>query len=230
MKSFPPNRDKRIRMTGMIEVRGSRAAIRRAYNIFSVFYPLLVTPFEKPAIDAGFQRAAVRPGERVLDVACGAGNVLARLAERAGPEGLAVGLDFAPHMLAAAKRRAQGAPLVQADASQLPFGAGAFDVVWSSYMLDLLPATDIARVLAEILRVLRPHGRVALVSFTKTGGKLTWWERAYLHTPPRLVPYVFGSCRPIHLAPFVVEAGFVDVESEIVPRGMRSEVVTARRP
>jgi ubiquinone/menaquinone biosynthesis C-methylase UbiE len=216
-------------MWNMIEVRGSREAIRKAYGIFSVFYPFAVTPFEKPAIDAGLRRAAVQAGERVLDAGCGAGNVLARLREQAGPEGMAVGLDFTRRMLATTRRRVRGAPLVRGDALQLPFATGSFDVVWSSYMLDLLPEADIARVLADFLRVLRPGGRVALVSFTKAGEKLTWWERAYLHTPSRMVPYLFGSCRPIQLAPFVEAAGFADVESEKVARGMTSEVVTARK-
>lgn len=214
----------------MIDVRGSRTAIRRAYGIFSVFYPLVVTPFEKPAIDVGLRRAEVRRGERVLDVGCGAGNVLAQLTEQAGAEGIAIGLDFTPRMLAAARRRAPRAPLVRADALHLPFAEESFDVVWSSYMLDLLPEVDIAGVLREFRRVLRPGGRVALVSFTKAGEKLTLWERAYLHTPDWMVPYIFGSCRPIRLAPFVEAAGFAGVESEMVPRGMRSEVVTGRKP
>ena len=172
----------------------------------------------------------MRPGERVLDVGCGVGNVRAKLREQAGPEGMAVGIDFAPRMLAATRRRVPGAGLARADARQLPFAAGTFDLVWSSYMLDLLPTADLTPVLCEFMRVLRPGGRVTLVPFTKPGEKLTWWERAYLRTPVWLVPYVFGSCRPVRLRPFVEEAGFEAIESEEVARGMRSEVLTARRP
>lgn len=214
----------------MIEVRGSRAAVRKAYDLFSIFYGGIVARFEKPAIAAGLGRAAVRHGERVLDAGCGPGNVLEKLAEEAGTQGMAVGIDFAPRMLAAARRRVAGARLVRADARQLPFAAGTFDLVWSSYMLDLLPTADLAPVLCEFLRVLRPGGRMTLVAFTKPGEKLTWWERAYLRTPAWLVPYIFGSCRPVRLTPFVREAGFVAIESEDVQRGMRSEVLTARRP
>lgn len=214
----------------MIDVRGSRAAIRKAYDLFSIFYGGIVTPFGKPAITAGLNRAAVRRGERVLDAGCGPGFVLEKLAEKAGPQGMAVGIDFSPRMLAAARRRVFGARLVRADVRQLPFPAETFDLVWSSYVLDLLPTADLTPVLCEFLRVLRPGGRMTLVAFTKPGEKLTWWERAYLRTPTWLVPYIFGSCRPVRLTPFVQEAGFIAIESEDVPRGMRSEVLTARRP
>jgi len=217
-------------MRAMIDVRGNRAAIRKAYDLFSIFYGATVTRFEKPAIAAGLRHAAVRPGERALDAGCGAGNVLARLREQVGPEGMAVGIDFAPRMLAATRRRVPGATLARADARRLPFAAGTFDLVWSSYMLDLLPTAELTPVLCEFMRVLRPGGRVTLVAFTKPGEKLTWWERAYLRTPVWLVPYVFGSCRPVRLRPFVEEAGFEAIESEEVARGMRSEVLTARRP
>jgi ubiquinone/menaquinone biosynthesis C-methylase UbiE len=214
----------------MIEVRGRPAAIRKAYDLFSIFYGGIVTRFEKPAIEAGLKHASVRRGERVLDAGCGPGNVLAKIEQQVGPQGMAVGIDFAPRMLAAARRRVSGARLVQADAHQLPFAAGTFDLVWSSYMLDLLPTADLTPVLREFSRILRPGGRMTLVAFTKPGERLTWWERAYLRTPAWLVPYVFGSCRPVRLRPFVEEAGFVGIESEDVPRGMRSEIVTARRP
>lgn len=214
----------------MIEVRGKSAAIRRAYNIFSFFYPILVAPFEGPAIEEGLRRADVKSGERILDAACGTGNVLAKLRERVGPSGIAVGIDFAPRMLSAAMRRAREAWLVGGDIRQLPFASETFDLVWSSYTLDLIPTPEIAVVLRDFFRVLHRDGRIALVSFTKTREELTWWERGYLQTPPRLVPYIWGSCRPIHLASYVQEAGFTGLECEIVQRGMRSEVLTARRP
>lgn len=214
----------------MIEARGSQAAIRKAYDLFSLFYRQAVAPFGRPAIAAGLRLAKVRRGERVLDVGCGTGNVLRELQEQAGPEGKAVGVDLASRMLAATSRRVRDAQLVQADARHLPFAAETFDLVWSSYMLDLLPTADLTRVLREFWRVLRPGGRVTLVAFTKFDERLTWWERAYLRTPTRIVPYLFGSCRPIRLTRFVEEAGFEAIERKAVARGMHSEVLTALRP
>jgi len=213
----------------MIEVRGSPASIRRAYDFFSYFYGLTVSKLERRSIARGLARAKASPGERVLEVAVGSGETFTKLREQVGADGLAVGLDFAPRMLAATRRRIPHAHLVCADARHLPFAGGSFDLIWSSYFLDLIPTEQLSDVLQEFHRVLRNGGRLLLVDSTKAGEALTVLERIYLHIPPKLVPYLLGSCRPIRIEPFLRDAHFASIEREFISGAMPSEVVLARK-
>ena len=163
-------------MARVIEARGSRQAVLRAYNLFADFYAFWSTLFEEKAILRGLALAQVSPGERVLEVAVGPGTVLVRLRRQAGESGRAVGVDLAPRMLHVARRREPQALLVQADARSLPFGEGEFDLVWSSCFLDLVPTAELTPLLREFRRVLRPGGRLLLVSLSKKEEAPTWWE------------------------------------------------------
>lgn len=216
-------------MVFLIDVRGAPAAICRAYDLFSHFYGFTVARLEKPAIARGLQKAKVRTGERVLEVAAGVGKTFQQLSGDVGPTGFAVALDIAPRMLAAARRRQPRAILVRADARKLPFAEAAFDLLWSSYFLDLIPTAELTPILREFLRVLRPGGRLLLIDFSKQQEGLIWWERFYLHTPARLVPYLFGSCRPICAERFLREAGFETIDREFLRGRMPSEIVLARK-
>ncbi len=116
------------------------------------------------AVDA----AAVGAGQRVLDVATGTGNVAIRVAET-GAE--SVGLDVAPGLLEEAGRNAAEAgvevELVEGDAAEMPFGSESFDAVLSVFGVAFAPrASDCA---AEIARVLRPGGSIALINWTPEG-------------------------------------------------------------
>jgi len=213
----------------VIEARGRRRALTRAYNLFSFLYGRAAAGLEREGVNRGLRQADVRPGERVLEVAVGTGLVHARLARRLGTSGLLVGVDLAPRMLRVTRRQAPAARLAQADARRLPFADGSFDLVWASYLLDLVPAEEMTPLLSEFRRVLKVGGRMVLVNFSKNGGGLTWWERAYRMTPTALVPYLFGGCRPVEAEPFVCEAGFAEVEREFVPGGLDSEILVARR-
>jgi demethylmenaquinone methyltransferase/2-methoxy-6-polyprenyl-1,4-benzoquinol methylase len=135
--------------------------------------------------------AAVRPGERALDVCCGTGDVTFALA-RAGAE--ATGFDFSEPMLAVARRRAAAlrAPLPaprfeQGDALQLPFADASFDVVTISYGLRNL--ADFDRGVRELTRVLRPGGRLLVLDFGKPD--LAAWRWLYFQYLRWLVP-LFG--------------------------------------
>jgi demethylmenaquinone methyltransferase/2-methoxy-6-polyprenyl-1,4-benzoquinol methylase len=214
----------------VIDTRGSRQAILRAYNLFADFYGLWSALFEEKAIIHGLALARVLPGERILDVAAGPGKVMALLAKQAGEPGCTVGVDLSPRMLHVARRRSPKAALIQADARLLPFGEGVFDLVWSSYFLDLLPTAELTPLLREFRRVLRPGGRLLLVSLSQKSETPTLWERVYRITPSRLVPYLFGGCRPIQSAPFAQAAGFVEVERHVVSQVFDSEIVIARNP
>jgi SAM-dependent methyltransferase len=105
----------------------------------------------------------IPPGGVALDVGSGPGNVTAQLADAAGPDGLALGVDISEPMLARAVE-AQAAPslgFIRADAQRLPLRDETVDAATSLAVLQLIP--NPAQTLAEIARVLKPGGRVALM-------------------------------------------------------------------
>ena len=102
-------------------------------------------------------------GGVALDIGSGPGNVTASLARAAGADGLALGVDISEPMLTRAVN-AQAGPnvgFIRADAQRLPFRDKTFDAVTSLAVLQLIP--DPPATLAEIARVLKPGGRVAIM-------------------------------------------------------------------
>lgn len=108
-------------------------------------------------------RAGLRPGMRVLDVGCGIGMVTLRIAKVVGPAGLAVGVDADPAFIEHARRRAaKRAVPAQFHAAQAErLGElDEFDFVFSRFLLTHLPSPE--RAIAEMVRVLRPGGTLAV--------------------------------------------------------------------
>jgi ubiquinone/menaquinone biosynthesis C-methylase UbiE len=104
--------------------------------------------------------AKVKPGDRVLDVACGAGAATLAAAERAGPSGHVVGLDVNPEMLAVARSKPTLIEWVEAPAEAIPISDASFDAVISQF--GLMFFSDKKKALAEMMRVLRPGGAMAI--------------------------------------------------------------------
>ena len=213
----------------MIEARGSRRALVRAYDLFSYVYSSTAARLERAGVNRGLERLRVRPGDWVLEVAVGTAVVHRRLRARVSHPNRLIGVDLSPGMLRATRRRLPEARLARTDARQLPFGADSFDALWSSYLLDLIPTAEITPVLVEFHRVLRPGGQLVLVNFSKNQAGPTLWERLYELTPGFLVAWVFSGCRPVQAEAMVRAAGFAEVEREFVTNGLDSEVVTARK-
>ena len=123
--------------------------------------------------DQSWRRAAVRaallrPGDSVLDVACGTGD-LAGLFSRGGA-GRVVGVDFCGEMLRIARRKFPGGAIewVRGDAMSLPCGDGEFDV--ASIAFGIRNVADPARVLAECFRALKSGGRLVVLEFDRPRG------------------------------------------------------------
>ena len=126
-------------------------------------YDRLAVPlqFAAPARDlvAGL---GVSVGSRVLDIGTGTGAALIRAAACVGTSGVAVGVDASIEMLRALRQKGVH-PVVLAQASGLPFAGDRFDAVLASFVLSHFK--DYGQTLADMVRVLRPKGRVAVTAW-----------------------------------------------------------------
>ncbi len=129
------------------------------------------------------EACGIAPGQRVLDVAAGTGNVAVRAAQAGAT---VVASDLTPENFAAGRREAQahGVELewVEADAEDLPFGDGAFDVVTSCFGAIFAPRHR--RVADEMLRVCRPGGTIGFTAFRPEGTAGAFFATLARHAPP----------------------------------------------
>lgn len=116
------------------------------------------------------ERAEVGPGDSVLDVCCGTGDLAFELASRVSPGGSVVGCDFSEPMLdlareKAASRSVESVRFEWADALQLPYDDGRFDAVTVGFGVRNFADRDLG--LREMSRVLKPGGRLVILEFTE---------------------------------------------------------------
>jgi ubiquinone/menaquinone biosynthesis C-methylase UbiE len=221
-------------VTSVARVTRSKARARANYDRRSGGYERFEGRFERRARLTGERLLAVTAGEQVLEVGSGPGASLVALARAAGPTGHVIGLDLAPRMHRAAARRIDASglagrvSLVVGDGAHLPLRAGSIDAAFTSFTLELFDTPELPVVIDELRRVLRPGGRLVVVSLLSTAPPAPM-ERAYL-LAHRLMP-TLADCRPIPIAPLVAAGGLEVLElrrSDLV--GIPVGVLLARAP
>ena len=168
----------------------------------------------RPIHDAVIYRLRVAPSS-LLDLGCGTGHLTERLCDRF-PSARVIGVDYSPGMLrqATARLASTTADLVLANAQLLPFDAGSFDVVTCTESFHWYP--NQRQALDDIARVLRPGGRVLIVSIatlTALGDGLIRQVSTAAGQPIRALP-------PDRLALLLNRAGFDVHEQRRLPRGL----------
>ena len=183
-----------------------------AENYERFFVPAIGEPFAREMMEA----AALQPGERVLDVACGTGIVTRLAAERVAPGGTVAGLDVNPAMLAVARTVVTPSltPIrwYETSAEAMPLPDASFDVVLCQ--LGLMFMTDKGAALREMRRVLAPRGR-ALISVPRPTAFFRALDEAIEQhmgaDAAGFVRLVFSLHEPAEVERLLNEAGFQDV-------------------
>lgn len=193
----------------MLPINRTKAQARRYYDRLSHNYDLL-TRSEAGLIQQGAQILSVQPDEDLLEIGCGTGRALKIFTETTPGEGLRVGLDLSAQMLTYIQSKSIAPILIQGDGAYLPLQAARFDAIFMAFTLELFSEADIYRVLQECHRVLRPTGRLCVVTLAST--PRTFALRLY-ELAHRLFP-VAVDCRPIPLAALLAENGFGLMQAE----------------
>ena len=190
------------------------------YNRISHAYDLIADGGEQVARQRGIELLDAGVGESVLEVGFGTGHSLLTLAQAVGESGSVSGIDISSGMRDVSLRRLQEAgiedrvQLVVSEVPPLPYDDDTFDAILMSFTLELFPIDTIPQVLSECHRVLKPGGRIGIVSMATVtdDASESLLERTYIwmHTHfPHIV-----DCQPIPLEQLVEASAFTIAKRE----------------
>jgi len=225
------------KMTGEKEVSRVKVAtetIKESYGKISKFYAAVEGIAEKGLRKKGLKLLAVQEGEMVLEIGFGTGFTLCELAKSVGETGKVYGIDVTPQMVEITRKRLEKEALIdraeiyEEDARNMPFDDNLFDAFYTASTLELFDAPEIAKVLKEIKRVLKPGGRLGVVSISKEGQENSFFLRFYEWLHKKIPKYV--NCRPIYLEDSIREAGYKIVKAEefMLAKLMPERIVVAK--
>jgi ubiquinone/menaquinone biosynthesis C-methylase UbiE len=186
----------------------------------------------EPVLRSAVQALELPPGSHGLDVGCGIGLQSLLLAEAVGPDGHVTGIDISPGLLAYGENLAEQAGFSgritfrETDALRLPFDDDSYDWAWSADFIGY-PLGELAPYLTELMRVVRPGGRVAILAWSSQqllpGHPLL--EARLNATCSAYIPYLQGTDPEAHFLRalrWFREAGLEDVRARTLVGDARS--------
>ncbi|MCP8312169.1 MAG: methyltransferase domain-containing protein [Candidatus Methylarchaceae archaeon HK02M1] len=194
----------------VLRVTRTKEEAKEIYNKLSKFYDYF-TIFERRYSERTLDLLSIKRGEIVLEIGFGTGRYLKRMAELVGMTSKAYGIDISLGMLEVTKKRLKKAGLMDRvelyceDALQIPYEDDMFDAIFMSFTLELFDTPEIPIVLEEARRVLKPNGRLGIVSISNEDGEsipLRVYKWAHQNFPKHI------DCRPIYVEKSIKSAGY----------------------
>jgi ubiquinone/menaquinone biosynthesis C-methylase UbiE len=200
------------------------------YAAIAWFYDLWALLTEDKAVQRALTLAQIQDGLAVLEVAVGTGRLFSEIVD-CNSQGRNEGVDLSPAMLAHAHKRLPKIPsaahrLLLGSAYELPYEDDSFDLLFNTYMLDLLPEQDFPKVLTEFRRVIKPAGKMVLVTF----GFGTHWFNRFWYWLARFFPALLTNCRPVRMSQTVALVGFHNLHVEHISQNtFPSDILIAEK-
>lgn len=213
----------------VLRVYRTKAQAKENYDKISRFYDYFAGVFEKKYRNMAIERLDIKRSETVLEIGFGTGHCLKQMAESVGEEGRVYGIDISSGMLEVSKWRLEEAGLLDRvklycqDALKMSYEDNKFDAVFMSFTLELFDTPEIPKVLDKIERILKPNGRLGVVSMSKEdGGSILL--RVYEWTHKKFPKY--ADCRPIYIEQSIKNAGFeIEYKEKVKLFGLPGEIV-----
>ena len=183
-----------------------------SFNVSADAYLRFMGRYSEPLAAQFADLAAVRGGQRVLDVGCGPGALTAELVRRTSPDAVSA-VEPSASFVAAARERLPGVDIRQAAAERLPFGDAAFDAALAQLVVHFM--ADPVAGLREMGRVTRPGGVVAACVWDHAGGRgplSVFWRAVREIDPGADDESNLAGVREGHLAELFTQAGLDAVE------------------
>ena len=202
---------------------------RKMYNKMSRWYDLFTGSSEQEFMNYGISQLNPLPGEKIIEIGCGTGHGLIRLARSVTQAGKVIGLDISEGMLSQANallKKFGDQKMVQVhqgDGCALPYPPNYFSAAFLCFTLELFDTAEIFLVLKECHRVLSQTGRIVIVCLFRQNCLAVHIYEWFHKIMPAMI-----DCRPIFVRPYLLQASFLIVDSKIKKMwGLPVEIVTA---
>ncbi|MFX0186143.1 MAG: class I SAM-dependent methyltransferase [Candidatus Hodarchaeota archaeon] len=214
----------------ILRIRADKDQIKNMYTKLSKFYGLIEW-FERQLRKKAIKFLNPSKGEIVLEIGFGRGASLVEISKAVGETGKVYGIDLTPEMIKLSKkiltkkRMLNRVELREGDARQLPYENNVFDGVYIASTLELFDTPDIPLVLKEIKRVLKPNGKLCVVSIPKEDREKSFGVKLYEWSHRTFQKY--ASCRPIYVEDSIKNTGYKITKTEIIGKLFPMKIVIA---